>query len=251
MDNFKISLLQYNIAWENPEANKKKIVEMLAGSSAQRDLILLPEMFLTGFTMKAQENAVDMQSKDVEWLRELSVKHNCAAGGTMIIKDGNNYYNRFLIATPEGKMKFYDKNHLFSYGGENRYYTKGLGKIIVHYKNIRIFPLVCYDLRFPSISDGKGEFDLLIYVSNWPEKRIYAFNHLLIARAIENQAYVAAVNRIGEDATGTLHSGSSQVIDPMGKVIANAGSKETVLETEISQEYLKEVREKYPFIKDK
>ena len=251
MKELKISLLQYDIVWENPEANKKKIEVILALHNIQSDVILLPEMFLTGFTMNSRKYAVDMNSREVQWFKDLSIKYNVAAGGTFIIKENENFYNRFIWVTPDGDLKFYDKQHLFSYGGEDKSFTKGKNKILLRYKDFSILPLVCYDLRFPDISDGKGEFDLIIYSSNWPGKRIYAFNQLLIARAIENQSYVAAINRIGKDGNKIEHPGLSQVIDPMGNVIASAGDREMILDAILSKEYLENVRTKYPFIKDK
>ena len=251
MKELKIRLLQYDIAWENPEANKNKIEVMLASHNGHCDVILLPEMFLTGFTMNSRRYSVDMNSSEVQWFKDLSIKYNAAAGGTFIIKENEKFYNRFIWVTPDGDLKYYDKQHLFSYGGEDKFFTKGKDKILLRYKDFNILPLVCYDLRFPDISDGKGEFDLIIYSSNWPGKRIYAYNQLLIARAIENQSYVAAINRIGKDGNKTEHPGLSQVIDPMGNVIASAGDREIILDSVLSKDYVESVRTKYPFIKDK
>ncbi len=252
MQDLKITLVQSNLHWENIDNNLSMFSEKIASIKEETDIIILPEMFTTGFTMNAKYLADGMQGNGIQWMREQAVKKNCVITGSMIIKEGDKYFNRLIWMTP-GNYEFYDKRHLFSYAGEENTYRRGEKKLIVEYKGWRIHPLVCYDLRFPvwSRRTKKHDYDLLLYVANWPERRVYAWKQLLIARAIENQSYVAGLNRIGNDGNNINHSGESAVIDFKGDQMLDANPAEEFIQTvELSMKNLEEFRKHFAFFQD-
>ena len=214
-----ITLIQSNLHWENKDKNIETFDNCIA-KVKNSDIIILPEMFTTGFSMNTKLLAETMEGETLQWMKLKAKKGKVAICGSLIIKENKKYFNRFCFVLPNGDVFTYDKRHLFSPAGENKFYTKGKEKIIINYKGWNITPFVCYDLRFPVWSRvNKNESDVLIYVANWPKARNYAWKQLLIARAIENQSFVVGVNRIGKDAKGNEHNGSSCVVDAFGKVI--------------------------------
>ena len=253
MNNLSITLVQSDLNWENPSANLEMFSKKISGISENTDLIILPEMFTTGFSMKPENFAESMAGRTVQWLKEKAGEKNCVVTGSFICSEGGNYYNRLVWMRPDGTYNHYDKRHLFSMGDEHNHYTPGSEKIIETIKGWRICPLVCYDLRFPVWSRNvSGEaYDLLLYVANWPERRSHPWKTLLLARAIENQCYVAGLNRVGMDGSETFHSGNSAVINPKGETISVFPQGGDHVET-ISLDYreLEEFREIFPVLKD-
>jgi omega-amidase len=253
MSDLKITLIQNNLSWENKDANLSMFEEKINSVNENTDIIILPEMFSTGFTMNAKDMAETMDEKSVRWMKEMSVKKNCIITGSLIIKEENKFYNRLIWMTPDG-FQIYDKRHLFSYAAEEKTYKAGENKLIVEYKGWRIHPLVCYDLRFPvwSRRTNTQDYDLLIYVANWPERRVYAWRQLLIARAIENQCYVAGLNRIGNDGNNIYHSGESDVLNFKGESLISADKKTEFVETvSLSKTDLDEFRKHFAFFQDR
>jgi omega-amidase len=252
MQDLRITLIQSNLHWENSELNLQMFSEKINAIKEETDIIVLPEMFSTGFTMNAKQMAESMEGTTVQWMKKMSEKKNCIITGSIIIKEDNKFYNRLLWITPE-KISFYNKRHLFSYAGEDKTYTGGDKKIIVHYKGWNILPLVCYDLRFPvwNRRTNNDNYDLIIYVANWPERRIHAWKQLLIARAIENQCYVAGLNRVGNDGNNIYHSGESAVIDFKGEQLLIIDNKqEFISTTTLSKNNLDEFRKHFAFFQD-
>ncbi len=247
MGMLRVSLVQFDVAWENPDANKLKIDYLLDPLKGKTDLILLPEMFTTGFSMKAKELAETMEGESVSWMHAQSKKCGAAIAGSLIIKENDHFFNRFLFITPTGQTHFYDKRHLFSMGGEDQFFTGGSKKVIVNYAGWRIALFVCYDLRFPVWCRSIKDADLMLFAANWPEKRKIVWQSLIQARAIENQLYVACSNRTGLDGVGISYAGESMVIDPKGLLVCDLStSKETVDTCTISLKELNRFREKFP-----
>lgn len=234
MKDLRITLIQTTLHWENKERNAA-LFEALCQKiiTGTTDIILLPEMFGTGFTMQAESNAVTMDSSLVNWMKTTARKKKAVVCGSLIIKEKKHFYNRLIWMEPSGNYTCYDKRHLFSLAREERTYRAGKSKIIIDYKGWKICPLICYDLRFPvwSRRTQKDNFDVLLYVANWPERRNFAWKQLLIARAIENQCYVAGVNRIGKDGNGINHTGDSAVLDPYGIQISKTKASQSSIET--------------------
>ena len=252
MSDLKITLIQADLFWEEKEKNLAILFEKISSIREETDLIILPEMFSTGFTMNAAKLAETMDGPSVKWMKEIATSKKCAVTGSLIIKDGDKYFNRLIWMTSDN-IQYYDKRHLFSYAGEDMTYGKGDTKIIVTLKGWRILPLICYDLRFPvwSRRTKKEDYDLMIYVANWPERRIHAWKQLLFARAIENQCYVAGVNRIGNDGNEIFHSGESGIIDFKGENIFNGNTNEAFIFTQtISKEHLTNFRKQFAFFQD-
>lgn len=246
----KITLIQTSLAWENAEANRKHFVNLLEGAE-RADLIILPEMFSTGFTMNPEAVAEAMDGPTVTWMKNMAAEKDCAVTGSIVVEEDGNYYNRLLFVYPNGKFETYDKRHLFSLAKEDEYYTAGKDRLIVEYKGWKICPLVCYDLRFPVFSRNTEDFDLLLYVANWPTQRLQAWSSLLPARAIENVCYVAGVNRIGEDDNGHPYPGHSQAVDYLGKALIQPTEEEGVFTVNLNKEALMEVRQKLGFLNDR
>jgi omega-amidase len=220
MEVLKITLIQSNLYWEDKEKNLSMFSEKISGIREETDLILLPEMFSTGFSMNAASLAEKMNGPSIQWMKKTAVEKNCVIAGSMIIEENGKYFNRLIWMKPDDH-EYYDKRHLFSLAGEEKTYKAGENKITVLLKGWRILPLICYDLRFPvwSRRSKKSDYDVLLYLANWPEKRIYAWKQLLIARAIENQSYTVGLNRYGNDGNQILHSGDSAVIDYTGEIM--------------------------------
>lgn len=250
----KLSLVQSNIHWEGIDLNLS-MFEKKINSISTCDIIVLPEMFTTGFTNNSKELAEEMGQKTCQWMLKMAKQKSSAVCGSAIIKEGSKIFNRFLWVEPNGKIKYYDKKHLFAMAGEDENYTAGEKKKIINYKDWKINLQVCYDLRFPvwsrRIPNGEEDYDLLIYVASWPVTRVNAWSTLLKSRAIENQSYCIGVNRIGTDGSGIDYSGESVVIDSLGNVQAGSHpGKEEIINASIDKKHLMKIREKLPFYKD-
>ncbi|RYY72069.1 MAG: amidohydrolase [Chitinophagaceae bacterium] len=247
----KIALIQTDIIWEDAEQNRKNFEAKIYTIASDVDLIVLPEMFTTGFSMHPDEIAETMEGNSVSWLKTIAKSKNSAITGSLVIKENNHFYNRLLFVFPSGEIQHYDKRHLFSLAGEDELYSAGTKKLIIEYKGWKICPLICYDLRFPVFSRNTEEYDLLLYVANWPTARITAWNTLLKARAIENMCYTIGVNRIGEDGNHHPYPGHSQAIDFLGNSIIESSEKETILIAELEKQQLLETRKKLGFLNDR
>ena len=247
MDKLRVSLIQTDLVWESPIENHKNFSKLIE-STEQTDIIVLPETFNTGFSMDSERLAEPMAGITMQWMKAEANKKDAVICGSLIIEEGGEYYNRFIWMEPDGTFEYYNKRHLFRMGDEHKSFTQGTEKVIIEYKGWKICPMICYDLRFPVWSrNQKQEYDLLIYVANWPEVRINAWEKLLYARAIENQCYVASVNRIGIDGLGVNCSGSSMLIDPKGYLMDKApNQKEAVKTISLSLNDLSDFRKKFP-----
>ena len=247
-----VTLIQSDIIWNDIDKNLSAFDKKIGSIDLDTDLIILPEMFTTGFTMDAAELAEGMDGRGVSWMKEKAEENNTAIMGSLIIQEGGKYYNRLIWMNPNGSHHKYDKRHLFAMAGEDRYYSAGNDKVIVNYKGWNICPLVCYDLRFPVWSRNvDSQYDLLIYIASWPNKRAYDWNTLLRARAIENQSYVVGVNRVGTDGNGHLYNGDSCIIDPgWNKTLFHHEHTELIHTETLSKYHLSKVREKLPFSRD-
>tara|TARA_B100000809_G_scaffold266826_1_gene331955 strand:- start:38 stop:823 length:786 start_codon:yes stop_codon:yes gene_type:complete len=250
--NLKVNIIQSELHWENVDQNLEMFAQKIEAISTPTDIIVLPEMFNTGFSMDSSELAEKMDGKTVAWMKDQAAKSNSVITGSLIIKENGNYYNRLIWAQPDSELYTYDKRHLFRMAGENNHFAAGEKRLVVSYKGWRICPLICYDLRFPVWSRNTDDnetpaYDCLIYVANWPAVRKQPWSKLLEARAIENQCYVIGVNRVGEDGKGIAYSGNSVVVNPKGDVISsipeNADTTESV---DLSLAELNEFREKFP-----
>jgi len=242
-----VSFLQTNTVWEEPEKNQMSIVALIEGKDLSGHLVVLPEMFTTGFSMCPESLAEKMDGKSVQWMQEQAALRNCVFTGSLIIQSEQGFMNRLIWAGPDGYVAHYDKKHLFRMGEENKYYSAGTQKVIIEYKGWRFRPLICYDLRFPVWSRNRSDYDVLIYVANWPKNRREVWNTLLIARALENQAYVVGVNRVGADGRNISYNGDSVIISPEGEVLAGLKPGEEGFGTaDISLDELNEFRNKFP-----
>ncbi|MEJ7625506.1 MAG: nitrilase family protein [Ferruginibacter sp.] len=255
-----ISTIQTNLQWENKIDNLQMLEEKIRALSGTTELVILPEMFSTGFSMNTELLAEDMNGYAVDWMRRVSNENKLIITGSLIIEENNNYYNRMIWMMPNGNSGIYDKRHLFAYSGEDKHYTSGNKRLITSVKGWKINVLVCYDLRFPvwarqrtgsdETKTPDPEYDILLYVANWPEKRSHAWKTLLCARAIENQCYVIGVNRVGVDGNNITYSGNSLVIDPLGEVLYHMADEEDVFTITLQKEKLEEVRNRFPFLRD-
>ncbi|UQD55389.1 amidohydrolase [Flavobacterium sp. K5-23] len=246
----KVALIQSSLIWENPDANKAYFEDKINAIADDVNLIVLPEMFTTGFTMHPVKVAETMNGKTVIWMQSLAKAKNAAITGSVVIEENANFYNRMLFVFPSGEIQHYDKRHLFTLAGEDKVYSRGNQKLIVEYLGWKICPFVCYDLRFPVFSRNVENYDLLIYVASWPKIRIKAWDTLLAARAIENMSYTIGVNRIGTDGNGYEYIGHSQVVDYLGEYIIAPNEQEGVYITTLDKSKLTEVREKLGFLND-
>jgi predicted amidohydrolase len=247
----KIALLQASLIWENPIANREYFEEKIKAITENVDLIVLPEMFTSGFTMNPKAVAESMQGKTILWMQALAKAKNSAITGSVVIQENGNFYNRLVFVFPSGAIKTYDKKHLFTLAGEDKIYTPGTEKLIIEYKGFKICPLICYDLRFPVFARNTEEYDILIYVANWPKPRINAWDALLKARAIENMCYTIGVNRIGTDQNHHDYSGRSQVIDFLGNYLIEPQETQGVFITNLDKTSLLETRQKFGFLNDR
>ena len=251
MENLKITVFQGYLFWENAEKNLKNISLRLSGIREKTDLIILPEMFNTGFSMEAEALGESMNGKTMQWMHKTAEQYDCVVTGSLIIKEDGKYYNRLIWMRPNGTHSHYDKRHLFALGKEHQTYTAGDKKLIVELKGWNICPMICYDLRFPVwLRNVDAEYDLLLIVANWPERRALHWRALIPARAIENQAYVIGVNRIGHDGNEVYHSGDSTCIDPNGNVIYYKRDEEDLYTFPILADEVKKARRALPFLKD-
>lgn len=255
MSSLTITTIQTALHWEDKKANLQMLEEKIMGIEERTELVVLPEMFSTGFSMKPAELAETMDGETVQWMKRVAAQKKIILTGSLIIKEQDNYYNRFVWMLPNGLHGVYDKRHRFAFAGEDKEYTAGNKRLIASVKGWKINLQVCYDLRFPvwarQQSQPEGpEYDILIYVANWPEKRSHAWKTLLQARAIENQCYVIGVNRVGNDGNEIYHSGDSMVIDPLGEVLYYKKDDEDVHTITLQQEQLDVIRAKLPFLKD-
>ena len=247
----KIAIIQSSLVWENPKANRNHFEEKINSLNEKVDLIVLPEMFTTGFTMNPEAVAETMEGKTVLWLQSLAKAKKVAITGSLVIKKNNNFYNRLVFVFPSGEIQIYDKRHLFSLAGEDKVYTSGDQKLIVDYLGWKICPLICYDLRFPVFARNVEDYDVLIYVANWPKTRVHAWDILLKARSVENMCYTVGVNRIGFDNNHFEHVGHSQVIDFLGGYVLEPKGIEGVFIVELNKEKLLETRKKLGFLNDR
>lgn len=277
MNNLKITIIQSNLYWENRNENLKMFSQKIAAIKEQTDLIVLPEMFTTGFSMKPEELFDTMDGETIQWMKQEAAKKKCVITGSFICEENGSYYNRLIWMKSDGSYEKYDKRHLFRMAEEDKHYSAGEKKMIVELNGWKICPLICYDLRFPvwsrnkniplqphnlshpttstgSVQASKGnnyEYDLLIYVANWPERRAHPWKTLLLARAIENQCYVVGLNRVGEDGNQIAYSGDSVVINAKGEIISTTKANEETIETiEINFNELTEFRKQFPVFLD-
>ncbi len=246
----RITLLQTNLHWENPATNRKMFSAKFASLIGKTDLVVIPEMFTTGFSMRSRELAETMNGPTVAWLREEATKIGAVITGSMIIQKEDQFFNRLLWVTPTGEVIFYDKKHLFTLAGEHKYFTPGTERILIDYMGWKICPLICYDLRFPEWSRNKGNYDLLIYVASWPDRRREAWRTLLKARAIENQCYTIGVNRVGEDGAKLSYAGDSTLVDFAGKPLLEAQKIEGEFTAKIFLSERQAFMNKLPFLAD-
>ena len=245
----KIAILQTNIDWGNPSANVKKADEII-DRYGQVDLFVLPEMFSTGFCTDPKGIAEPVNCETLQWMKRKTAQKGCAMAGSIATEENGRYYNRFYFVHPDGKVESYDKKHLFTYGGEDKHFTAGDERVIVTYKGVRILLQICYDLRFPIWARNRKDYDMILYVASWPTSRVEVWKTLLRARAIENQCYVAGVNRVGEDPS-CAYCGGSAVIDPYGRTLAACeDGKECQAEAVIDLEVLEAFRKKFPVLND-
>lgn len=258
MNTLALSMLQSSIHWENKQNNLAAFSEKISAVPPNTELVILPEMFNTGFSMHVEKLAESMNGETVSWMKNEAISNKVIITGSLIIKDNDQYFNRLVWMLPNGDLGFYDKRHLFAYAGEHQYFAAGKKRFIASVKGWKINLQVCYDLRFPVWGRqqqhlqmaNEPEYDLIIYVANWPDARIQAWQTLLQARAIENQCYVAGVNRVGEDGNNIQYPGSSMLIDPLGNILHQAGNKEETFSFVLQKKELTAVRKKFPFLKD-
>ena len=248
----KIALVQSDLVWENPKENRKNFTKKINAISETVDVVVLPEMFTTGFTMHAAAVAEAMAGETVSWMKDLAAKNNVAITGSMVVSENNRFYNRLLFVEPSGAISKYDKRHAFTLVGENKTYTAGTEKVILHYKGWKIRPLICYDLRFPVWSRNTEDYDVLLYVANWPKTRITAWDTLLKARAIENMAYCIGVNRVGRDGVEVQYSGHSAAYDVLGASLTSfEAEEENTRVVTLEKRHIEAYRNKLKFLDDR
>lgn len=247
----KVALIQADLAWENPVENRKRFQKKIESISETVDVIILPEMFTTGFTMNASSVAELMNGETILWMQKIAKEKQTALTGSIIISEENSFYNRLVFVHPSGEIEMYDKRHTFTLAGEDKVFTAGNKKLIIHYKGWKICPLICYDLRFPILARNAEDYDLLFYVASWPTPRINAWDTLLKARAIENMSYTIGVNRVGKDANNYLYSGHSSAIDCLGNELCKNEGNEAILILTLEKEYQDKIRNRFGFLNDK
>ena len=256
MSSLTITTIQTGLSWEDKPANLRHFEARIDSLQEPTELVILPEMFSTGFSMQPQRLAETMDGPTVRWMQEIAARKKIILTGSVIIEENGHYFNRLIWMLPTGQYGYYDKRHRFAYAGEDEQYTAGSKRLVASVKGWRVLPLVCYDLRFPvwsrqGAAEGPElEYDLLLYVANWPERRSHAWRTLLQARAIENQCYVAGVNRIGADGNNIYHGGDTMIIDPLGETLYHAGAKDETYTQTLKKEDLAKVRGHFPFWRD-
>ncbi len=246
------TLVQTNLFWEDKKANLLMIEEKILNLKEKTQIVILPEMFSTGFSMQPNLLAEKMDGETIDWMKKIASTKKIILTGSIIIEENEQYFNRLIWMMPNGQMGYYDKRHCFAYGGEDQHYTAGKTKTIAQVNGWKINLQVCYDLRFPvwSRQQKNNLFDAIIYVANWPEKRIHAWKSLLVARAIENQCYVIGVNRIGNDGNEVHHNGASMVINPLGEILYQKENVDDIFTITLDKQSLEDIRTKFPFWKD-
>ncbi len=248
-DSLKVSWIQAPLVWENADGNRSFFENEI--SLIETDVVLLPEMFTTGFSMNPSALAETMDGETIQWMRRLAAQQNCAIAGSVIIREDEQYFNRLVWMNPDGAYWTYDKRHLFSYAGEEKVYTAGNERVVWNFKGWRILPQVCFDLRFPVWARNQNDYDLAFYVANWPSKRSFPWKQLLVARAIENQAFVIGVNRVGDDGNGIAHSGDSLALNALGETLeASTPFQKSVDTVELRKEDLELVRNRFQFLQE-
>ncbi len=250
MQDLKVTVLQTSLFWEDPAKNLEHFDRKLSLYTVDTDLIILPEMFTTGFTMAAGTFAEPMDGNSVGWMSNMAQSKDAVVTGSLIINAGDKFVNRLIWARPDGSVEYYDKRHLFRLAKEEETYSGGTDRPVFQWRDWRICPQVCYDLRFPVWSRNREDYELLFYVANWPERRNYAWKNLLVARAIENQAYVIGVNRVGKDGKDISYSGDSAIIDYKGEYLYQCDPGEDLATVRLSASKLLEFKESYPFFRD-
>ena len=265
MSTLTITTIQTNLHWEDKAANLHMFEEKINSIQEKMEVVVLPEMFSTGFSMRPELLAEKMDGTTVQWMKKISAAKKIILTGSVIVEDEGKYFNRLIWMLPNGEIGYYDKRHLFAYAGEHRHYAAGNKRSIASVKGWKINLQVCYDLRFPVWSrqavyshlpeeDGTGpaepEYDVLIYVANWPERRVHAWKTLLQARAIENQSWVVGVNRTGKDGNDIYYNGESMIVDAMGETLYTKADEEDIFTITLQNEKLDEIRNKLPFLKD-
>ncbi len=256
MSTLSVTTIQPDLQWEDKDANLRRLEEKILGIPGTTELVILPEMFSTGFSMRPEALAERMDGPTVDWMRRVAARRKIILTGSVIIEEEGKYFNRLIWMLPNGQYGYYDKRHRFAYAGENEHYTAGHTRLVASVKGWKVLLLVCYDLRFPVWSrqappTAEGfEYDLLVYVANWPERRSHAWKTLLQARAIENQAYVVGVNRVGSDGNQIAHSGDSMIVGPLGEILYHGEAKEDVFTLMLDKAKLEEIRQRFPFWKD-
>lgn len=252
MRDLTVSLVQAATRWHDPQANMTMYAERIAALEGRPDVIVLPETLLSGFTREARASAEDMDGPGVAWMRDMARRSDAAVTGSLVIAENGAICNRLIWATPDGELQCYDKRHLFRMAGEHTRYAGGTRRIVVEWRDWRICPLVCYDLRFPVWcrnrwdAEGGADYDLLLFVANWPRARRHAWRSLLVARAIENLSWVVGVNRVGRDGNDVDYSGDSLVVDPLGMLVADLGDADASLTVTLPASALLEHRERFP-----
>jgi omega-amidase len=264
MSTLTVTTIQPDLQWEDKAANLRRLEEKIDGITVHTELVILPEMFSTGFSMRPELLAESMEGPTVAWMMDIATRKKIILTGSVIIEEEGAYFNRLIWMLPNGQYGCYDKRHRFAYAGENEHYSAGNKRLVASVKGWKILLQVCYDLRFPVWSrqappdstvttpniGRELEYDMIIYVANWPQRRSLAWKTLLQARAIENQAYVIGVNRVGNDGNNIVHSGDSMIIDPLGDILYHVADKEDVFTLTLEKEKLDAIRERFPFWKD-
>ncbi len=250
MSTLTVTIVQADLLWHDAAGNREQFTSTINDLHDSTDLIVLPEMFTTGFSMDAPELAETMDGDSVVWMQNMAAGSNAAVCGSLIIADDNKYFNRFICAAPNGDLVCYDKRHLFRLADEQNHYAAGDELVTFEIKGWRICPMVCYDLRFPVWSRNRHSYDLLLYVANWPDRRHHAWETLLRARAIENLSYVAGVNRSGKDGNDIPYKGGSSIVDYLGADLANLGDRVGTATAQLELEKLTEFRDRFAFHKD-
>lgn len=257
MQNLHCTIIQTALFWEDKAANLKMLGKKILAVDEKTHIVILPEMFTTGFSMKPETLAESMDGATIEWMKNIAQNKKVILTGSLMIKEKDSYFNRLVWVLPNGEIGFYDKRHLFGFGKENEYFASGKKRLIVSVNGWKINLQVCYDLRFPvwarqTMPDKQAhpEYDVLINVANWPEKRSYAWKSLLVTRAIENQSYVIGVNRVGNDGHEIYHSGDSMVIGPLGEILFEKSHDECVCTIALDKIKLDEIRNQFPFLSD-
>jgi omega-amidase len=258
MQPLTITLIQTNLHWEDKTANLQMLAEKINSISVPTEVVVLPEMFSTGFSMQPQKLAETMDGETITWMKKMASTKNIILTGSVIIEEENKYYNRLIWMLPNGQYGYYNKRHLFAFANEHQHYAAGNKRLIAQVKGWKINLQVCYDLRFPvwarqtpNTNGGEAEeFDIILYVANWPERRSHPWKTLLTARAIENQCYAIGLNRVGNDGNNIYHSGNSMVVDPLGNELYHKADDEDIFTITLQKDTLQETRNKFPFLKD-